>query len=423
MAKIARNDRFHATAQQWENRINDMIERALTAGDISSDDAGLFREYCESKISTNTELSTLFKNLQALILFRKFMPVEYRQASLKAVLAGKKAIESLADAAGNPVYSRATQKHCIVVVKSFFYWGLRDGSSWSKLSPAQLRLDVKPVKVAVKSKKITDIMTADEVVRLIDAADNSRDRAMMALQYECALRAVDIGRLRWGDITIVDEKSSSIVVENKTDYPRHIAVVLYNGYLNAWKRDAPNSKDESGFVFTTHGNNFNGSQIRLNTVRDVIMKCARLAGITGRKVSPHTLRHSRITYWLQHDVSIAKICMMAWGVEYSPMIKTYGHMGNDDTAKEQRRLAGISENEIVQTGMLSLASCPVCGLACPPGRASGYCNGCGSPLDGTAAAKIDARSSAAEHEKDELKARLAAMEDKYNTLIELLSKK
>jgi integrase len=229
-------------------------------------------------------------------------------------------------------------------------------------------------------------MTADEIKLLIDAADNSRDRCMMSLQYECALRPVDLGRLRWGDITQTGDGGSSIAVQNKTKFERTISVYLFNGYLNQWRRDSPNAGDENGFVFVNIGAPNKGKQMKLDNYGKMVNKYVKSADINGRKASPHTLRHSRITFWLQNNVSIAKICLMAWGTEYSPMIKVYAHLANDDMAREQRRLAGVAESKI-QVGSIELETCPTCGFKNSPGSGD-YCGKCGSPLDEEAAKKL-----------------------------------
>jgi len=391
MPKIDRTDRFHKTADQWETYIETKFQSALKSNTITKDDYTLIRAFIEAKKGKNTEYMTLYHILNFIVLWRTFMKVPYRKAILNDFLSAKVDMENSTNKTGQPLYSKTYQKVMVVTVKGFFRWGLKESkiktlNKWSKISEAQIRDEIKPVKCKLKSKKADDIMKADEISRLIDAADNSRDRCMMSLQYECALRAVDLGRLRWSDITQISERESSIVVNSKTDYERHISTVLFNGYLNTWKRDATNASDKNGFVFLTYGT---CQQITLDVVRDVVKNAAKRAGITDRQATPHTLRHSRITYWLQHDVSIAKICLMAWGVEYSPMIKTYAHLGNDETAKEQRRLAGIKESEIVQVGTIELKLCPVCGLNSPPGK--GFCGGCGSPLTEAA---INAREQA-----------------------------
>ncbi len=390
MATIARNDRYSRTADKWESQIEDYINRAVAAKQISKNDEFLIRGYITLKKGGNVELSTLYNITRSLLSWRKFMPAEYRKATIEDLLAAKVAMEVSTDADGNPAYAPGYRRLVLMNVKAFFRWGNRDKQQWSKVSIPQLSEDFKPASVNPKSKKLEDIMTADEVARLIDAADNSRDRAMLSLQYECALRAVDLGRLKWGDITQISERESSIVVDSKTKFERHISVVLYNGYLNAWKRDATNADDKDGFVFLTRGGNNRDKQITYTVVRDAVKACADRAVIKGRMNTPHTLRHSRITYWLQHDVAIAKICKMAWGVAYSPMIKTYEHLGHDEAAKEQRRLAGIKDDEIIQVGDIQLRVCPVCGLNSPPGSKP-FCPGCGSPLDEKAAAEARAQ--------------------------------
>jgi integrase/recombinase XerD len=100
------------------------------------------------------------------------------------------------------------------------------------------------------------MLTPAEVKRIIDAASNSRDRALVSTQYKGGLRIGEIGNLQW-KLLHFSEWSVTSKINFKTGKQRHVPLVTSMPYLKALANDMGECPTE-GFVFlTTRGNHFN----------------------------------------------------------------------------------------------------------------------------------------------------------------------
>jgi site-specific recombinase XerD len=162
-----------------------------------------------------------------------------------------------------------------------------------------------------------DCLTPDEVESLFGAVSGRsktalRDRAMLMLQYDAALRPEEVVSLRPADVDV--KRGDVRVIEGKGGKSRTIPDCLHTDTreaLAAWiaKRDTLGWDNRSARlfgVFYTRPNlvsagdrsaeSKGGRKLDTSHLRRLLPRLARLAGIR-KHMYPHLLRHSRARHW------------------------------------------------------------------------------------------------------------------------------
>lgn len=253
-------------------------------------------------------------------------------------------------------------------LRKFFKW--LKGKNWEGLEV---------VRGERKDKRKPDVLTEEEISRMIEAAINPRDQTIIAVGYEAGLRIGELATLTWGNVTWT-EWGARIKVHGKTG-ERVIPIVMAASYLKKWMIDHPyydlrtNTIDPDALVFVRFNGKGAGKPLTYNMYSKIIKQAARKAGIKKR-VYPHILRHSRATVLAnkltEHQMNI----YFGW-VQGSDMPSIYVHLSGRDIEGAIKEVYGLEDKEEDKT--LKPVKCPRCAeLNTPYSR---FCHKCGLPLD------------------------------------------
>ena len=153
-------------------------------------------------------------------------------------------------------------------------------------------------------RKIPEILSVEEVARLIQAAGSMKYQAALSVAYGAGLRASEITHLK---ITDVDSKRMILRVEQgKGGRDRHamLSPELLN-ILRSWYRDGQSNRKmlPGGWLFPGQNpvNPLTTRQLRRAFHR------AREAAQINKKVSLHSLRHAFATHLLEQHEDIRVI--------------------------------------------------------------------------------------------------------------------
>jgi len=162
----------------------------------------------------------------------------------------------------------------------------------------------KPLKVLKGDKRKDrkpEILTEDEIFRMIEAAKHPRDKALIALGYEAGLRVSELAGIKWKDIEW-DDNLTKVKVRGKTG-ERKIPIVITAKYLREWMKCHPcydgADVDPDAYVFVNIGSPRYSQPMEYRMINKIIKKAAKNAGIKKR-VHPYMLRHSRATVLANH---------------------------------------------------------------------------------------------------------------------------
>ena len=240
------------------------------------------------------------------------------------------------------------------------------------------------------------IFTKEEIFAMLKACQSSRDRAIVAVLYDGALRCGELGTLRWNQVEFTDV-DATVTVRFKTEKTRLIPLFMAREYLSAWKNDYPGEPAGDNFVFLTSGggrNRTGRNQLQYAGVAKQIKQIAVRAGIT-KHVTPHLFRHSKITHLIQDGCQESMIKLLGWGHTSTDMMdKCYGHVGPSDVKKERARLAGVQIDAKPRSKILEPRQCPRCGTIAGPTQQ--WCPVCSIGLTPEANQKVKVATEQAE---------------------------
>lgn len=185
-------------------------------------------------------------------------------------------------------YSPNYFNQCTSAISFYFKYIEQKEWDYSKLKRCKLQ------------KLLPKVLKAEEILRILKAANNTRDRAILYLLYSAGLRVSDVRNLKIEDI---DNKRMVLnIVRGKGNKDRVVA--LSPKALSAlrvyWRSCCVKPEN---YLFPGHipGNPLNRRSFNL-----IVTKAVKLSGITKR-VTPHMFRHSFATHALENGADIRVI--------------------------------------------------------------------------------------------------------------------
>jgi len=183
--------------------------------------------------------------------------------------------------------------------------------------------------------------------------------------------------LRWRQISF-DTRGAVVNVDEKTDRPRYVRLVMAAKPLATWRSDYYFDPTGNALVFL----NARCKPFTRDAVARLLSRAARRAGVE-KHVTPHIFRHSRITHLIREGVNESVIKLMMWGNINTDMFQTYAHLTGVDIDAEMLRTYGLSPEPERQHRKLVPIQCQNCHAINPPGKI--FCGDCGTPLTKEAA--------------------------------------
>lgn len=211
-----------------------------------------------------------------------------------------------------------SQARILSGVKSFFrYLVIED---YIQSDPSEL------LEAPNRGFKIPEVLTLDEIDRLIDSIDLSkpegqRNRAILETLYSCGLRVSELSTLKLSALYL---EEGFIQIDGKGKKQRLVpisprAIHEINHYLMDRNQQHIQPKFED-FLFISR----KGKNISRIMVFHIIKEQAKVAGIT-KNISPHTFRHSFATHLLEGGANLRAIqCML--GHESITTTEIYTHI-------------------------------------------------------------------------------------------------
>lgn len=221
--------------------------------------------------------------------------------------------------------------HYAAVARMFFRFAKRaDAADLMKLKQRGSKL------------KPDEILTLEEVNRLIRAATSTRDRALIAVLWETGVRihellAVDLENVRqradgtgyhlwFGKVKVAGEEHEGYVYEGA-------------GHLRAWlDAYSPGPKENDAPLFP----GYSGRRLDPDSAALMLKRAAKRAGIVKR-IYPHLFRHSRATHLLRMGVSEANVKRMLGWTPGSTQLSRYSHLAGRDAERAYRKALGLED--------------------------------------------------------------------------------
>jgi integrase/recombinase XerD len=193
-------------------------------------------------------------------------------------------------------------------------------------------------------EKLPQVMSIDEIKRLLAVGSSLKTRVLLSLGYGCGLRASEIVRLK---VKHIDSAQNIIRIEqSKGRKDRNVMLSdEMLGLLRQWWKARPSRHDagiplQERWLFPSRKSA--GRPITTRHLNRLFHEAADAAGIK-KGVTVHTLRHSFATHLLEHGTNLRKIQLLL------------GHEKLETTARYLH----------VATGLISAVESPLDRLARP----------------------------------------------------------
>ncbi|MBP2324719.1 site-specific recombinase XerD [Kibdelosporangium banguiense] len=190
-------------------------------------------------------------------------------------------------------------------------------------------------------RAIVSFLTKPEVEAILAAPDRDswlgrRDHTLLTLAVQTGLRVSELTRLRRGDVTLT--AGANVRCHGKGRKQRCTPLTAHTvATLREWLRAQPGDPDSPLFA-TRHGTPLTTDAVEWLVTKYAAAATARCPSLTGKRVTPHTLRHSAAMFLREAGVDISVIALWL-GHESIASTQIYLHA---DLAVKQRALARTS---------------------------------------------------------------------------------
>ena len=189
-----------------------------------------------------------------------------------------------------------------------------------------------------RGKGLPEVMSEEETARLLEMPEHdylgSRDRALLELLYSTGCRVSEVTAM---DVKDVACSGKSIRVYGKGNKERYV-------FLGAPAREALSMYMQMRPRHTVEGNadaqkalflNAGGRRLSQRGLADILSRYVRRSGM-GKKISPHTFRHSFATHLLDRGVDI-RVVQELLGHSSVSTTQVYTHVGVERLKEVYRR--------------------------------------------------------------------------------------
>jgi site-specific recombinase XerD len=213
-------------------------------------------------------------------------------------------------------YSEWTRQFYKVTLKKFYAW-------LNNCDSGEYPNCVKWIRTSVKRCRLNtpEVLTKEEIEKLISACSNDRDRALLSVLWESGCRVGEIMKLRKSNIEF-DEHGVVLIVNGKTGF-RRVRVVRSAKVLSVWT----DRLDSDSLIWI----NKQGNLITNSYFRYLLQRLARKVRLTKR-IYPYAFRHSRATFLSQHLTEAQMKVFFGW-TQGSSMASYYVHLSGRDLDK------------------------------------------------------------------------------------------
>jgi len=263
-----------------------------------------YLEYLE--IEKNKSLKTLENYGRYLDRFLSFAKIKtVSQLNEDLIRQYRLSLNRLRDTRGRPL-KKITQNYHVIALRNFLKYLAKAGV---KTVPAER------VELGKQEDREVTFLESEEVERLLDASegtnlDSMRDRAIIITLFSTGMRVSELCSLNRGEI---DLKRGELSVRGKGG---KIRLVFLSDNARKVIQDYISKRpdiDEALFIRIPKSKTFSkDDNLRLTSrsIQRIIKKYSIKAGIVGKHVSPHTLRHSFATDLLRGGADIRSVQAM-----------------------------------------------------------------------------------------------------------------
>ncbi|MGA7797584.1 MAG: hypothetical protein WB986_03040, partial [Methanoregula sp.] len=211
--------------------LGNRLDQVLQGGRLTATDVSLIKDFLyERKAKKNISNGRVALYTNHLIRIRDFLPGPYNEMTTGTFMEAISKIKTGKRIDGRNL-SENTIHDYILSLKVFSEWLTRKKIVTIPLEEIK---DIKVPKAPMMTKTPDDMLTEEDIQKLIGVCENSKERALIACVFDAALRIEEAGYLKWRQIQKL-KHGISITTDKKTGFPRYIPCPTAWTYLKTWK--------------------------------------------------------------------------------------------------------------------------------------------------------------------------------------------
>lgn len=346
----------------YGGRLQRKLEQIKIADGINDNNKRKIIEFQRSCLAHGLSSARMLRYLNDLPTIAKKLRKDFKKAQ-------RSDIEKIVAEIEAGSLAPATKQSYIVTIKKFYKW-LNGGEEYPGC--------VKWLKTTGKKNNERlpeDLLTEEEIKRMIEVASNPRDRALIAVLWESGSRVGELLSMQMKHISF-EQELTRITINGKTG-PRRIPLLDSTPYLAEWMENHPLKSDPSAPLWISLGTTSHHQPLQYGACRKMLQEIAKRA-LIKKSVNPHSYRHARATFLAKHLKEAQLNKYFGW-TQGSDIPQVYVHLSGrdiDDAILEMRGLKTV-EKKIEDT--LASKKCARCGTI---NKSTGnFCIRCGLALD------------------------------------------
>lgn len=254
---------------------------------------------------------------------------------------------------------------------------------WIRLNNPRVASKTKGI---ITSISLEDVLKDEDVMKLVEAADHPRSKAMIMVLYESAAEALELLNMKVKDF-IRDKAAVKVALHGETGV-RYIRIHYAAPYIFAWLNIHPGREEPDARLWNTSYTN----------LRRILAYAKRKAGVS-KPVTARALRHAGLTKWAKVMPEQLLKLFAGWTAD-SKMASVYVHLSGADLDETLGKAYGeepLETREFKIEGAQPL-TCARCRAENPAENL--YCWRCGLDLEPTPYDSIERRLQAVRTDED-----------------------
>lgn len=218
--------------------------------------------------------------------------------------------------------NEATRARRVISIRRFYSY-LTDNLGLLDVNPMK-NLDIPKIKKSLP--KYLTLEESEKLLSVIDGKYKERDYAIITLFLNCGMRLSELVSINYTDI----KSDGTIIITGKGNKERK--VYLNTACLQAladYRKVRPNDGVKDRALFLSSRN----QRISKRSVQQIVEKYLEKAGLGGRGLSVHKLRHTAATLMYQHGNADLLLLKEILGHENLGTTEIYTHISDDATKK------------------------------------------------------------------------------------------
>lgn len=180
-----------------------------------------------------------------------------------------------------------------------------------------LKKDFSDIPLPKREKKLPEVLTKEEVKKLIDKADTKKSKLIISMLYSSGLRVSELVNLKVADVNFSEK--TGWVRRGKGSKDRIFA--LSESLANDVKDYLEKKNDQRVYIFSEE------KPLTTRNVQKILQRAKRVSGIS-KKATPHSLRHSFATHLLEQGTDI-RIIQTMLGHSSLSTTQVYTHISSE----------------------------------------------------------------------------------------------